>query len=194
MVLAVVGFEAFVERDEADSAAGSASVPPDRAALPSPDEDGSAEEASTGQVTHRATKKKTKTRSTRSTTSTTAGSSSGSGSTATRGKGGGGAKGGGSGTGTGTTGVVTVPPTSAACGLLGVASVTVTWAAVPGATSYTLHYGDAGAETVEVTGTSHTITSLISVGTAWVVVHTDAGSSEPSNLLRYTVAAVSLCA
>lgn len=91
----------------------------------------------------------------------------------------------------------TVPATSLSCGALGVLSVTFNWTAVPGATSYTLHYGSGGSSTVTTTSTSRTIVSAISGGTAWVVVNRDFGSvtwsSVASNTRTYTVAVVSLC-
>ncbi len=95
-----------------------------------------------------------------------------------------------------TAGTIAVPATFT-CGALGVLSVTFNWAAVSGATSYTLYYGSGGASSVTVTGTSRTLTSAISSGTAWVVANRDFGSttwtSAPSVSRTYTVAVVSLC-
>jgi signal peptidase I len=92
----------------------------------------------------------------------------------------------------------TVLPSSAfTCGALGVLSVTFNWAAVPGASSYTLHYGSGGTLTLTGTGTTRTITTAISGGTAWVVANRDFGSttwsSVASTTRSYTVAVVSLC-
>ena len=92
----------------------------------------------------------------------------------------------------------TVPaPATFTCGGLGVLSVTFNWAAVTGATGYTLHYGPGGATTKTVAGTSTSITSAISGGTAWVVANRSFGSttwsSVASNTRSYTVAVVSLC-
>ena len=95
-----------------------------------------------------------------------------------------------------TAGSVATPTLS--CGALGVLSVTFSWSAVSGATDYTLHYGIGGASTVTVAGTSHTLVTAISGGTAWVVANHTYGSttwsSVASNTRTYTVAAVSLCA
>lgn len=92
----------------------------------------------------------------------------------------------------------TVPAPTFNCGLLGVLSVTFNWTAVPGATGYTVHYGNNGSSTVSTTKTTHTITAAISGGTAWVVANRNFGSttwtSKPSNTRSYTVAVVSLCA
>lgn len=92
----------------------------------------------------------------------------------------------------------TVPkPATFTCGALGVLSVTFNWSAVAGATSYTVHYGSGGALTKAVTGTSTTITSAVSGGTAWVVANRAFGSttwsSVASNTRSYTVALASLC-
>jgi signal peptidase I len=92
----------------------------------------------------------------------------------------------------------TVPaPATFTCGGLGVLSVTFNWAAVTGATDYTLHYGAGGATTKTVAGTSTSITAAISGGTAWVVANRNFGSttwhSVASNTRSYTVAVVSLC-
>jgi signal peptidase I len=99
----------------------------------------------------------------------------------------------------GSLGTTTVPPSASfSCGGLGVLSVAFNWTAVAGATSYTLHYGSGGSQTITgITGTSRTITSAISGGTAWVVAHRSFGSttwsSVASNTRTYTVAVVSLC-
>jgi signal peptidase I len=89
------------------------------------------------------------------------------------------------------------PPATFTCGNVGVLSVTFNWTAVAGATNYTLHYGSGGATTVNVTGTSETITSAVSGGTAWVVANRNFGSttwtSVASNTRTYTVAAISFC-
>ncbi len=95
-----------------------------------------------------------------------------------------------------TAGTIAVPATFT-CGGLGVLSVQFNWAAVAGATSYTLHYGAGGASTTTVAGTSATITSAISGGTSWVRANRNFGSttwtSAASNTRTYTVAVVSLC-
>lgn len=92
----------------------------------------------------------------------------------------------------------TIPaPSTFACGALGILSVQFNWAAVSGATNYTLHYGSGGASTATITGTSATLTSAISGGTAWVVANRNFGSATWSSLASvarpYTVAVVSLC-
>ncbi len=95
--------------------------------------------------------------------------------------------------------VTTTVPAAATftCGALGLLSVTFNWAAVAGATGYTLHYGSGGSQTVTTTATTRTITAAISGGTAWVVAHRNFGSttwsSVASNTRSYTVAVVSLC-
>lgn len=100
------------------------------------------------------------------------------------------------GTSTLSTSTVPVPP-NFRCGLLGVASVQFQWDSVASATNYTLHYGSGGSQTMTVSGTSQTITTLISGGTAWVNANINYGSttwtSANSNTRSYTVAAVSLC-
>jgi signal peptidase I len=89
------------------------------------------------------------------------------------------------------------PPATFTCGALGVLSVTFNWSAVTGATDYTLHYGSGGSLTTTVTGTTVTLVSAISGGTAWVVANHNYGSttwsSVASNTRTYTVAVVSLC-
>ena len=97
-----------------------------------------------------------------------------------------------------TVATTTVPaPSSFTCGLLGVLSVTFNWTAVPGATSYTVHYGAGGAQTTTVTGTTTTIVTAIAGGTAWVQANHNYGSttwtSVASPTRTYTVAVVSLC-
>lgn len=75
-------------------------------------------------------------------------------------------------------------------------SVTFTWTETPGATSYVLRHGDGGASST-VTGASHTLTTAIAGGTAWVVVRRDFGQvtwvSAISNARTYAVAVVSTC-
>ena len=98
-----------------------------------------------------------------------------------------------------TVATATVPaPSTFTCGLLGVLSVTFNWTAVPGATSYTVHYGAGGAQTTTVTGTTTTIVTAISGGTAWVQANRNYGSttwtSAASQTRTYTVALASLCA
>lgn len=97
-----------------------------------------------------------------------------------------------------TFGTATVPaPTAFNCGLLGLFSVAFSWNAVPGATSYTLHYGTGGSSTLTTTATNATITAIIAGGTAWVTAHRAFGAttwtSGASNTRGYTVAVVSLC-
>ena len=92
----------------------------------------------------------------------------------------------------------TVPaPNNFRCSGLGVLSVTFAWDAVPGATNYTLHYGPGGSTTLSVAGTSTTMTTAISGGTAWVVANRNFGStvwtSDASTTRTYTVAVASLC-
>jgi hypothetical protein len=102
------------------------------------------------------------------------------------------------GVGTSTLSTSTVPvPQNFRCGTLGVLSVQFQWDAVAGATNYTLHYGSGGSSTMTVTGTSQTITAVISGGTAWVNANRTFASttwtSANSNTRTYTVAVVSLC-
>ena len=97
-----------------------------------------------------------------------------------------------------TLGTYTVPvPATFTCGALGALSVTFNWTAVAGATSYTLHYGANGSQTVSVTGTTRTIVTAISGGRAWVEANQAFGSttwtSAASQTRTYTVAVVSLC-
>lgn len=92
----------------------------------------------------------------------------------------------------------TIPrPATFTCGGLGILSVTFTWSAVAGATSYDLHYGSGGSQVVTVTGTSYTVVSALSGGTAWVQANVNYGSttwrSIASTSRSYTVALVSLC-
>lgn len=100
-------------------------------------------------------------------------------------------------TGTTLTAYTLPAPATFTCGGLGVLSVSFSWTAVAGATGYTLHYGPGGATTRTVTGTSTTVTSAISGGTAWVVANRSFGSttwsSVASGTRSYTVAVVSLC-
>ncbi|KAA1399232.1 signal peptidase I [Aeromicrobium ginsengisoli] len=100
-------------------------------------------------------------------------------------------------TGTSLTAYTLPAPATFTCGGLGVLSVTFNWAAVTGATDYTLHYGPGGATTKTVTGTSTSITSAISGGTAWIVANrgftSTTWSSVASTTRSYTVAVVSLC-
>lgn len=100
-------------------------------------------------------------------------------------------------TGTTFTAYTLPAPATFTCGGLGVLSVTFNWAAVSGATNYTLHYGSGGATTKTVTGTSTSITAAVSGGTAWIVANRSFGSttwsSVASNTRTYTVAVVSLC-
>ncbi|MCW2787222.1 MAG: signal peptidase [Marmoricola sp.] len=88
-------------------------------------------------------------------------------------------------------------PVTFTCGLLGLFTLTFSWSAVAGATSYTLHYGSGGASTTSVTGTTATITAVISGGTAWVTASKDYGSttwtSAASTTRSYSVLAVSVC-
>jgi hypothetical protein len=97
----------------------------------------------------------------------------------------------------GTFGAGTIPAPTLTCGALGVLSVTFDWTAVPGATSYTLHYGTGGSLTLDLAGTTATLIAAIAGGTAWVVAHRDFGQttwdSVNSNTRSYTVAVVSLC-
>lgn len=100
-------------------------------------------------------------------------------------------------TGTTLTADTIPPPATFTCGTLGLLSVRFNWTAVAGATNYTLHYGSGGAQTTTVTGTTATITTAISGGTAWVNANRNYGSttwtSANSNTRTYTVAVVSLC-
>ena len=89
------------------------------------------------------------------------------------------------------------PPATFTCGLLGAFSVTFNWTAVSGATSYTLHYGTNGAQTVTTTSTSATLTAALTGGKAWVTTNRAFGTtwtSGPSVTRNYSVALVSLCA
>lgn len=92
----------------------------------------------------------------------------------------------------------TVPPSSSfTCGSVGAFSVRFNWTAVAGATSYTLHFGAGGGDTATTTGTTATITTAVSGGTAWVEVNRSFGpvtwTSVASQTRTYTVAVVSLC-
>ncbi len=93
-----------------------------------------------------------------------------------------------------------VPPSASfTCGGLGVLSVTFNWAAVSGATSYTLHYGRGRSDDCRPsTGRPRRRSvAAISGGTAWVVANRNFGSttwsSVASNTRNYTVAVVGLC-
>lgn len=94
------------------------------------------------------------------------------------------------------TGSVPAPATFT-CGLVGFFSVNFSWASVPGATSYTLHYGAGGASTTTVAGTSATVVTAISGGTAWVQANRAFGAttwtSGPSPTRSYSVLAISIC-
>lgn len=97
-----------------------------------------------------------------------------------------------------TVGTYTVPaPATFTCGGVGVLTVTFNWTAVAGATNYTLHYGNGGAQTRSVAGTSSTVVTAIVNGTAWVQANRNFGSttwtSAASATLAYKVAAVSVC-
>ncbi len=100
-------------------------------------------------------------------------------------------------TGTTLTAGTVATPATFSCGALGLLSVQFTWSAVAGATNYTLHYGSGGSQTSTVAGTSATLTTAITGGTAWVVANRSFGgvtwSSGASNTRSYTVAVVSLC-
>ena len=101
-------------------------------------------------------------------------------------------------TSTGSFAAGTIAAPTLSCGALGVLSVTFNWTAIPGATGYTLHYGNGGATTMNTTNTTATLVAAITGGTAWVVAHRNFGSttwsSVNSNTRTYTVAVVSLCA
>lgn len=100
-------------------------------------------------------------------------------------------------TGMSVTAHVVPVPANFTCGGLGVLSVSFSWTAVAGATDYTLHYGSGGATTKTVTGTSTSVTTAISSGTAWVNANVNYGSSTwtslASNTRTYAVAVVSSC-
>lgn len=91
------------------------------------------------------------------------------------------------------------PPATFTCSGLGIATVTFQWSSVAGATNYTLHYGSGGATTMQVSGTSQTILTLITGGTAWVQANVNFGgvtwTSGPSQTRTYSVflLAVSTC-
>jgi hypothetical protein len=97
----------------------------------------------------------------------------------------------------GAVGAGTVPATYLRCSALGVGSVRFDWDPVPNATSYLLRYGPNQTNTVTVTGTSRTLSSLVSGGTARVVTQRNFGQvtwqSEPSNQRSYTFIVVALC-
>jgi hypothetical protein len=78
--------------------------------------------------------------------------------------------------------------------------VTFSWSAVPGATSYTVHYGTGGAQTVSTTATTYTYQGPLFTttnGTAWVVAERDFGATtwtSPASASRtYTTALFSSC-
>jgi len=92
----------------------------------------------------------------------------------------------------------TVPTTTLQCGAVGLLSVTFTWTAVSGATSYTLFWkGGASSTTVNAPATSVTLLSAISSNTAYLVVNRAFGSvtwsSVASNTRSFTVAVLSFC-
>lgn len=86
----------------------------------------------------------------------------------------------------------TIPAPVAACGLISVGSVQVTWTEVAGATGYVLHSGANGATTEPVGAAvlSKSLSGLITGGRFWVEAQTNFGSvtwtSAPSNSLTYT--------
>lgn len=90
-------------------------------------------------------------------------------------------------------------PSQFDCGTLGIFSVNFTWTAVPGASGYTLHYGNGGSSTknVPANATSTSVTSVLSGGTAWITAYMDFNgqrwTSVNSSTRSYTVAALSLC-
>lgn len=100
-------------------------------------------------------------------------------------------------TGSTFTAAVIPAPAPFTCGAIGFFSVSFTWTAVPGATSYTLHYGTGGASTATVSGTSATLTAAVTGGTAWVTTERNFGSttwtSVPSTSRTYSVLAISVC-
>ncbi len=95
----------------------------------------------------------------------------------------------------------TVPAPVVSCGLLGVGSARLNWTAVPGATSYVLHYGTGGATSETVGGgvTTKLFSGLATSGTFTVEAKINYGSvtwtSATSNARSYTVLLflVSLC-
>ncbi|HUS22984.1 MAG TPA: signal peptidase I [Aeromicrobium sp.] len=100
--------------------------------------------------------------------------------------------------GTSTMSTSTVPAPTLQCGTLGALSVQFKWAAVSGATSYTLYYNN-GANSTTVTGLLTAITGAVNLSSeAWVVANRDFGSttwtSQPSNHRSYTFLVVlSIC-
>jgi signal peptidase I len=92
---------------------------------------------------------------------------------------------------------VIATPASFTCGGIGILSVTFNWTAVPGATSYDLHYGSGGSQVLTQAGTSHTFISALSGGTAWVQANVGYGAttwtSVASTTRSYTVAVISFC-
>lgn len=97
----------------------------------------------------------------------------------------------------GTVSTYAVPVPTLSCGGVGLLSVSFSWTAVPGATSYTLHHGIGGGVTTTVNSTSHTVVAAVAGGTAWVTANRNFGSttwvSGQSNHRSYTVAVVSVC-
>lgn len=91
---------------------------------------------------------------------------------------------------------LSVPTTTLTCQGLSLASLKFTWNAVPDATSYTLFYNGGGNSTT-TTATTATVGSLISIGSAWVVVNRNFGSttwtSAKSNSVGYTAILIALC-
>ena len=95
----------------------------------------------------------------------------------------------------------TVPPPVVSCGTLTIGTTRLNWTAVPGATSYLLHYGTGGgtSETVGPAVLSKTFSGLITSGTFTVQAQIDYGSttwtSASSNAKNYTVLliAVGIC-
>lgn len=89
---------------------------------------------------------------------------------------------------------VVPPPATFVCENLGLLSLKFTWAAVPGATSYTLRWS--GGSLVTSTLSAVTV-GLVAAGTAWVEANVAYGgatwTSAPSPTRGYLVAAVALC-
>jgi hypothetical protein len=95
----------------------------------------------------------------------------------------------------------TVPAPVVSCGTLTIGTTRLNWTAVPGATSYLLHYGTGGgtSETVGSAVLSKTFSGLITSGTFTVQAQINYGSttwtSVSSNSKNYTVLliAVGIC-
>jgi len=87
----------------------------------------------------------------------------------------------------------TVPAPVVSCGALGIASVTINWTAVSGATGYLLHYGTGGATSQSVGSgvTSKVFSGVATSGVFTVEAQINYGSttwsSAPSNAKNYTV-------